>query len=245
MNIIISPSPELLGERAACRAAESLNRAIAEKGAARVLFSTGASQFEMFKALVKQEVDWKRVTMFHLDEYCGLPEDHPASFRKYLMERFISQVSIGACHLVDGSEAGIEALNAAVTEAPIDLGLIGVGENGHVAFNDPPADFETEEPYIVVTLDEACKRQQVREGWFASVEDVPKTAVTMSVRQIMKCAEIISCVPHAVKADAVAAMVNGPLSNMVPASILKTHPNVSLYLDKESSAKIKRFNGEP
>jgi len=134
MNIIISPSPEILGEQAACRAAETLNRVISEKGAARVLFSTGASQFEMFKALVEQKVDWKRVTMFHLDEYCGLPEDHPASFRKYLRERFISQVPVGAFYLVDGNAASIEALNAAVTAAPIDLGMIGVGENGHIAF---------------------------------------------------------------------------------------------------------------
>ena len=238
MNIIIAPSPEILGEQAALRAAETLNRVISEKGAARVLFSTGASQFDMFKALVRQQVDWKRVTMFHLDEYCGLPDDHPASFRKYLRERFISQVPIGACYLVDGCESGIEALNAAVTAAPVDLGMIGVGENGHIAFNDPPADFETEEPYIIVTLDEKCKRQQVREGWFATIEDVPKTAVTMSVKQIMKCAEIISCVPHTVKAEAIAAMVNGPLSNMLPASMLMTHPNATLYLDKESSAKI-------
>ena len=238
MEIRIASTPELLDASAARHAAWLLNQAIAERGQARLLLSTGASQFETLKALVKEPVQWDKVTMFHLDEYVGLPETHIASFRKYLKERFISQVPLKAAYLVDGTESGIAGVTAALREAPIDVGLIGIGENSHIAFNDPPADLDTKEAYIIVNLDDRCKRQQVGEGWFATVDDVPKQAVSMTVYQILKCRTILSCVPHAVKADAVYKALYAPQDAMTPAAHLRSHPDWTLYIDRESAAKI-------
>lgn len=218
-----------------------LNRAIAEKGKARLLMSTGASQFDTIEALRDADVEWDKVEMFHLDEYIGLPETHPASFRKYLKERFLSYVDIRKAHLVNpdnGVEPALELLTREVRAGEIDLGLIGIGENAHIAFNDPPADFETKEAFLVVNLDEACKKQQMREGWFATIEDVPKQAISMSVYQIMQCKTILSCVPYAAKADAVKKTLESDLTNQVPATMLKTHSNFHLFLDKDSAAKV-------
>ena len=238
MEIRIASTPELLGQSAAHHAARLLNQAIAERCEARLLLSTGASQFEALAALVREPVQWDRVTMFHLDEYVGLPETHIASFRKYLKERFISQVPLKAAYLVDGTEAGIAAVTQALREAPIDVGLIGIGENAHIAFNDPPADLDTRDAYIIVNLDERCKRQQVGEGWFATVEEVPKQAVSMTVYQILQCRTILSIVPHAVKAEAVYKALYAPQDAMTPAAQLRSHPDWTLYIDRPAAEKI-------
>jgi len=231
--------------RAAARqAAQALRAAIAERGGARIIAATGASQFEFLDALTgAPEIDWKRVEMFHLDEYVGLPLSHPASFRRYLRERLIDKTGMSQFHLLDAETdaAGVaDRVGREVARAPIDVAFVGIGENGHLAFNDPPADFETERPYLIVTLDEACRRQQVGEGWFASIDDVPSQAVSMSVRQILKSREIVCVVPDARKAEAVRACFEGPISAMAPASILRTHANAVVYLDRESASLLAR-----
>ncbi len=238
MELRICENPVHLGEQAAKYTAEILRNAIREKGEARIVLSTGASQFDTIKSLVEQDVDWSRVEMFHLDEYVGLPETHVASFRKYLKERFIEKISpLKAYHLVDGTPEGIPALTRELRRAPIDVGLIGIGENGHIAFNDPPADFDTKEAYIVVNLNETCKKQQMGEGWFPTIDDVPKQAVSMTVYQIMQCERIVSCVPYAVKAQAVYDTLTQETNNLVPATILKEHKDFVLFADRDSAAK--------
>lgn len=243
MNITInvSPTPQELGTRAATVIAQLLNDAIAKQGSARLILSTGASQFETLDALVKLDVAWEKVEMFHLDEYVGLPESHIASFRKYLKERFVSKLPLKAAHFVNGEgdvAANIEALTKELRQAPVDVGVIGIGENGHIAFNDPPADFETDAAYKVVTLDERCRRQQVGEGWFAAVDDVPKQAITMCVKQIMACRHIVTAVPHGVKAEAVFNTITRPVTPEVPATMLKTHPDWHLFIDDASAAQL-------
>jgi glucosamine-6-phosphate deaminase len=241
MKIIVLSSSEELGRMAACHTADILRKCITSKGKARLLLSTGASQFDTLKALVREDVDWSKVEMFHLDEYIGLPEEHPASFRKYLKERFLEKVGVKKAYLIDGEhdiENSIREIGFEVSKEPIDIALIGIGENAHIAFNDPPADFDTEQPFIIVNLDETCKRQQVREGWFGSVEEVPKQAISMSVRQIMKSNCIISCVPGMVKAPAIKATLESPVTNQIPATILKTHGNYTLYLDRDSASWV-------
>ncbi len=237
MEIRICKDRVALGKSAAAFVAEGLRRIIAQKGEARIALSTGASQFDTLAHLIEEDVPWDKVEMFHLDEYVNLPESHPASFRKYLKEKFTTKVTLKAVHFVDGTEENRVALCQEIAKAPIDIGLIGIGENAHIAFNDPPADFDTEEPYIVVDLNDTCKRQQVGEGWFATMDDVPKQAVSMSVRQIMKCRQVVSCVPYAVKADAVKRTLAEPLSNNTPATMLKTHPDFILYVDADSAAE--------
>ena len=241
MEIRICKDPDALGKSAAKFVAEALREIINEKGSARIALSTGASQFDTLKHLVTLDVDWSRVEMFHLDEYVDLPQSHPASFRKYLKVRFVAKlpVSLKKAHFVDGTKEGITALTREITSAPIDIGLIGIGENTHIAFNDPPADFETEESYIVVDLDEACRRQQLGEGWFATLEDVPKQAVSMTVSQIMKCKMIVSCVPYAVKASAVYKTLKmNETTPTVPATKLKEHKSFTLYLDLDSAKEV-------
>lgn len=235
MKLEINNNAKINGESAAKCAARLLNRAIRKNGEARLLVSTGASQFEMFETLIKTDVDWSKVEMFHLDEYIDLPYEHPASFRKYLTERFINHVSLKAAYLVNNN---IPYLTEKINEKEIDVGLIGIGVNGHIAFNDPPANFATDEAYIVVDLDEKCKMQQVGEGWFENLDAVPKQAVSMSVKQIMKCKHIISVVPHEVKAEAVYNTLTQPLSNMVPATMLKQHKDWRLYIDINSAKLI-------
>ena len=240
MKIFVNETPEELGENAALAIADVLREAIRKKGEARIVLSTGASQFSTISALIKQDVDWARVTMFHLDEYIGLPESHPASFRKYLKERFTSHVPLGAAFFVDGEAdptETIKSLTGSIQKAPIDVGVIGIGMNAHIAFNDPPADFVTKESYMIVNLDEECKMQQVGEGWFATPADVPKRAITMTPYQIMSCERIISPVPYVVKAQAIKRTLESPGSDpMIPATLLKTHKNFSLYLDKDSAS---------
>jgi len=242
MRINVFDNSAELGQVAAKYCAEIINEAITRKGKARIVLSTGASQFDTIQALIETNVDWSKVEMFHLDEYIGLPESHPASFRKYLKERFLSKVNIAKAYLVDGEDDPqkvIAHLTAEIRKEPIDLGVIGIGENAHIAFNDPPADFGTEEAYICVTLNDTCKQQQVREGWFATIDDVPQLAISMSVHQIMQCRRIISCVPYAVKAKAIKDTLESPLTNMVPATMLRKHPDWSLFLDKDSASLIQ------
>lgn len=238
MEIRVCKDKVALGKSAAEYTATLLNKAIEEKGSARIILSTGASQFDTITALTETDVDWSKVEMFHLDEYVDLPETHIASFRKYLKERFTSKVNLKAAHFVDGTREGIAKLTEELRKAKVDVGLIGIGENAHIAFNDPPADFNTKDAYIVVDLDEKCKKQQVGEGWFATVDDVPKQAVSMTVYQIMQCETIVSCVPYAVKADAIENTLKNDVTNTIPATIMKTHENFVLYADSESFAQV-------
>ncbi len=241
MKIVLSETPQELGSRAAGFTAQKLNQAIAKKGSARLLMSTGASQFETIAALVKEQVDWSRVEVFHLDEYIGLPVTHPASFRKYIRERFEDLAHPKKVHYVE-TEGDVKANIAALTEqlrsAPIDAALIGIGENAHIAFNDPPADFNTTDAYIIVNLDERCRAQQCGEGWFATPDDVPAQAVSMSVYQIMQSDCIISCVPHAVKAQAIKATLENGLTPTVPATMLKEHADFTLFVDRASASSV-------
>jgi glucosamine-6-phosphate deaminase len=244
MEISISADSAELGKRAAGLISQKLNDIIKEKGEVSMVVSTGSSQFEMFQVLVKENVDWQRVEIFHLDEYIGLPLTHIASFRKYLYERFINLVPVKKFHSVDvegNIPEQIMNLTSELHKGPVDLGLIGIGVNGHIAFNDPPADFNTNDAYIVVKLDKQCKLQQVNEGWFKTLEDVPDEAVSMSVWQIMQCRTIISVVPHRVKAYAVTKTLTSKLSNNVPATILKQHPDWHLFLDQNSASGIITF----
>lgn len=245
MNIQILENPHELGVAAGKEAAAHIKKAIAENGEANVILATGASQFETLKQLVSETgIDWSKVTMFHLDEYIGLPESHNASFRKYLRERFLDLVPpLKASYLINGEvdpEAEADRLGRLIGEHPIDVALVGIGENGHLAFNDPPADFDTENPYLVVNLDGPCRAQQYNEGWFASVDDVPLQAISMSVRQIMKSAHIICSVPDARKAQAVKNSLEQEVSNQFPASILQQHTSCSFYLDKESAKLLSK-----
>lgn len=237
MKITKSRTPEELGAAAAKLTAEKIRTAIRENGEARIVLSTGASQFETLSALVKEDVDWSKVEMFHLDEYVNLSEEHPASFRKYLKERFIGIVHPKAAFLVDGNhpEEAISFLTEEITKKPIDVALIGVGENAHIAFNDPPADFDTKESYIIVNLDEKCRNQQIGEGWFATMNDVPTQAISMTPYRIMQSKTIISAVPHAVKANAIKLMMENEKTNMVPATLLKEHPDYYLFVDEKSA----------
>jgi len=227
---------------AARHAAQALRIAIGARGDARIVAATGASQFDFLEALTAApDIDWTRVEMFHLDEYVGLPIDHPASFRKYLLERLIRKTGMTRYHLLDGEHDAArvaEHVGQEIGRTPVDVAFVGIGENGHLAFNDPPADFVTDRPYVIVTLDAACRRQQVGEGWFASVAEVPSEAVSMSVRQILKSREIICVVPDARKAQAVKACIDGEVSPMAPASILRTHANATIYLDRDSAALL-------
>lgn len=243
MEIKVFADKQAMASRAAEHAAQLLRDAISKNGSARIVAATGASQFEFLEHLTSAPgIDWVKVEMFHLDEYVGLPMSHPASFRKYLLERLIKPAGIAKYHLLDGEEDPqkvCEQVGVELSRAPIDMAFVGIGENGHLAFNDPPADFETAEPYIVVQLDEACRKQQLGEGWFASLEAVPSTAISMSIQQIVKAREILCIVPDARKADAVRdCLGDDAVSPQHPASALKPHSKVTVYLDSDSAAKL-------
>jgi glucosamine-6-phosphate deaminase len=244
MNIKICDSKNALGQSAAEKGAEHISEAIRKNGHATIIVATGASQFEMLEALTRNDLDWSKVTAFHLDEYIGLPANHPASFRKYLKERFVDRVPLKQFHYINGEKDPVKECKRVgdlILGHQVDVAFIGIGENGHLAFNDPPADFDTEEPYIVVQLDLACRRQQFGEGWFPTLEEVPDVAISMSVKQIMKSRHIICTVPDARKAEAVKHVLEGRVTPDVPASILKIHPAVSLFLDKGSTSLLRRF----
>ena len=246
MNVNISDSAAMLGEQAGKKAAELINNTIREKGQANIILATGASQFETLSTLIKENVDWSKVVMFHLDEYIGLPESSPASFRKYLKERFIAKVPpLKAIYLIDGEGDPVdecERLNEIIENHPIDVALVGIGENGHLAFNDPPADFDIDIPYIIVTLDRDCRQQQFNEGWFRSIEEVPSQAISMSVKQICKSSHIICSVPDNRKARAVKNSLEEKVNSLVPASILQLHQDCTFYLDRLSASLLMRHN---
>jgi glucosamine-6-phosphate deaminase len=232
-----------MGKAAAGQAAAAIRRAIMDHGKARIIAATAASQKEFLEALTRTpEIDWRLVEAFHLDEYIGLPVTHPGSFRKMLLEQLVNKTGIVNYHLLDGDGDTADVVRRAsesLAAEPVDIAFLGIGENGHLAFNDPPADFETESPYLVVTLDEACRRQQVGEAWFSDITEVPRQALSMSVRQILKAKEIIAVVPGSQKAQAIAACFNGEVSPMAPASILRTHSNATVYLDKDSATLLE------
>jgi glucosamine-6-phosphate deaminase len=238
-----------MSRAAARQAADVLRSAIAANGRARMIAATGASQFDFLEALTASpDVDWQAVELFHLDEYVGLSIDHPASFRRYLLERLIDKTSIPRFHFLDAerdADGAARTVGRELSAAPIDVAFVGIGENGHLAFNDPPADFDTDAPYLVVTLDEACRRQQVGEGWFPSLEAVPAQALSMSIRQIMKAKAIICVVPDARKAAAVKASLEGEIGPNVPASILRRHEDVTVYLDRDSAGQLEEKTRGP
>ena len=243
MVINITKDAVELGKLAGKAAAETIQKAIEEKGYANVILATGTSQFETLNQLVSEKgVDWSKVVMFHLDEYIELPVTHLASFRKYLKERFLEKVpSLKAVYLINGEsnpEEECNRLGELINQHPIDVALVGIGENGHLAFNDPPADFSTQEPYLVVQLDELCRQQQLAEGWFDSLEEVPAKAISMSIHQIMKSKNIICSVPDKRKAQAVKNCLEHSPSQLNPASILQRHPNCRFYFDQTSSALL-------
>lgn len=244
MRISSFSTREAAGVAAARFGAERLRDTLRERGEANVIVATGASQFEMLAALLAEpDIAWEAVTFFHLDEYVGLPETHPASFRKYLRERLHQRLRVPprAFHYINGNDDAVvecRRLGQLLAAHPIDVCFAGIGENAHLAFNDPPADFETTEPYLVVGLDEACRRQQLGEGWFSSLEEVPPEAISMSIAQILKSQCIVITAPDARKARAVKASVEGPVTPDVPASILQRHPDTHLYLDASSAALL-------
>lgn len=243
MKIRIFEDKVSLGNAAAQQAAGAIRQAISEHGRARVVAATGVSQFAFLEALTQAPgIDWRKIELFHLDEYIGLPITHPASFRKFLLERLVNKTGITSFHALDGDSPDpaqvARRVGQELNAAPVDVAFVGIGENGHLAFNDPPADFATEEPYLIVDLDAACRRQQVGEGWFATLDDVPRQAISMSVRQILKAREIIAVAPEARKAAAVKACVEGDITPLAPASILRTHGNTTLYLDRNSASQL-------
>ena len=239
MKVKVFETAEQVGAAAAKQAAAKLNEVIAEKGSARLLLSTGASQFTFFESFVKENVDWSKVEMFHLDEYVGISDDHPASFKKYLLERFINKVNPGKYHLLSGQgnpDETIARVSAALAERKVDLGLIGIGENGHIAFNDPPADFDDQRFYKVVTLSDTCIQQQLHEGWFENEDAAFKQAMSMTCSKIMDCETIISVVPYKVKAQAIVDTLTREKTVDVPATLMKEHKDVTVYCDKDSAS---------
>ncbi|MDQ2856790.1 MAG: glucosamine-6-phosphate deaminase [Acidobacteriota bacterium] len=244
MKVAVFDSRSRLADAAADEAGSIIRSAIGERGAAYLIAATGASQFEFLDALVRQpNIDWRQTAFFHLDEYVGLSEAHPASFRRYLRERIVDRVQPGAFHFLNGDapdpRAECRRVGELISRQTIDAAFVGIGENGHLAFNDPPADFETEEPYLIVDLDAACRQQQVGEGWFASVADVPSQAISMSIQQILKATNVLCVVPDSRKAKAVRDCLELEVTPLHPASILQRHAQTTVYLDSESAALLK------
>ena len=248
MQLFLCADKAELGQRAAADGAALIQKAIESDGKASIIVATGASQFEMLQNLVRADLDWSRVTAFHLDEYVGMAKTHPASFRKYLQERFLDELPqpLAAFYPVNGDapDAAAECarLNAIIARHDISVAFAGIGENGHLAFNDPPADFQIEDPYLVVNLDEDCRRQQMGEGWFPTLADVPQQAISMSIRQIMKARAVLCSVPDSRKAAAVKACVEGAVSPDAPASILQNHANAAIYLDPNSASLLQKVS---
>jgi glucosamine-6-phosphate deaminase len=246
MKIVVASDVQTMGQQAARDGAAKLRDAIAARGKANIILATGSSQFSMLASLQNERrIPWQKVSIFHLDEYVGLPASHPASFRKYLRDRFINELPVSPreFYAIDAETdptAEAERLSAVIAENAIDVAFVGIGENGHLAFNDPPADFETEVPYLVVQLDEACRQQQLGEGWFPTLEAVPKQAISMSCRQILKSKSIICTVPDRRKAKVVRDAVEGPITPAAPASILQRHTDVTLYLDPQAAELLKK-----
>jgi len=244
MEVVVSSSAEELGKESARMGANAIRAAISERGEASIIVATGVSQFATLAALLTEpDIDWTKVTGFHLDEYIGLPVSHPASFRGYLKKRLVDLVPLAEFHYIDGegdAQAECDRLSDIICQHDIAVAFIGVGENGHLAFNDPPADFETERPYLIVDLDHDCRRQQSGEGWFATFDDVPRQAISMSVQQILKSRTIICCALEDRKAVAVQAAIEGPITPDLPTSILQQHPSTTIFLDQAAAARLER-----
>ena len=244
MHLHIFPDRKSLASTVAGQGATAIRRAIARHGIARIVAASAASQIEFLEALIAEPgIEWSRVELFHLDEYIGLPPTHPASFCRFLQERLVAKTGIPVRHFLFGDKDPakvIRDVNQAIRRAPIHVAFVGIGENGHLAFNDPPANFATEEPFIIVELDEACRQQQVGEGWFSSLDEVPKHAISMSVRQVLKAEEILAIVPGPQKASAIQICMEGPISPAAPASILRTHNDAAIYLDRDSAARLSQ-----
>ncbi|MEQ4714071.1 glucosamine-6-phosphate deaminase [Providencia alcalifaciens] len=243
MDIIISENKQILGKQASRAGAYVIQKALSEKSEIAIIVATGASQFEMLEHLIDEDIDWSRITIFHLDEYIGLDEGHPASFRRYLQERLVNKLPslhqfIGVNGSAKNIDEEIQRLNQVIRQYEIDVCFAGIGENGHLAFNDPPADFSISSPYIVVNLDDACRKQQLGEKWFSQLEDVPKQAISMSIMQILRSKTLILSVPDLRKSIAVKNTVEGEITNQVPASIVQQHNNCYLFLDKDSASLL-------
>ncbi len=249
MRISIHPDKNLLGQAAAEEGAQAIRAAINASGFATITVATGASQFEMLDSLVSKNIDWSRVTVFHLDEYVGIAPDHPASFRGYLADRFVDRIGrLKTFVPVNGDAVDIDdevaRLNGLISQRSVDVCFAGIGENCHLAFNDPPADFETQAPYIVTELDDACRRQQLAEGWFSTLDEVPARAISMSIQQIMKARKLVLSVPDARKAEAVRNAVEAEISNRYPASICQRHADAALHLDPPAASLLSANSAE-
>lgn len=243
LKIEVYNNTEELGKAAAISVANKLNDAISEKGFANLILATGASQFQFLEHLQKQKIDWKRITVFHLDEYLGMPVTHPASFCKYLKERILDKVQPEKVYYLEGDATEIEETVAnyetLLKNHPVDVACIGIGENGHIAFNDPPvADFNDPKLVKIVELDEACRKQQLGEGWFPTFEDVPTHALSLTIPAILSSKHISCVVPDERKAEAVFNTINAEISTACPATILRTHSDTILFLDKNSASKL-------
>ncbi|MFD1090569.1 glucosamine-6-phosphate deaminase [Providencia vermicola] len=247
MNITISDTKHALGEKASKAGAQAIKQAMREKSEIAIIVATGASQFEMLDCLIKEDIDWSRVTIFHLDEYIGLDETHPASFRRYLQERLVDKLPMLHQFIgVNGSAADIgkeiQRLNEIIAQYEIDVCFAGIGENAHLAFNDPPADFHATSAYLVVNLDEDCRRQQLGEKWFASLDEVPKQAISMSIPQIMRSKSLILSIPDLRKAMAVKNTLEGEITPRVPASIVQNHAQCQIFLDQDSASLLSKID---
>lgn len=246
MRVQVLDTAKEMAARAARDGAAAIRKAIDEKGEATIVLATGASQMEMLSALTAEVIDWSRVTAYHLDEYCGIDRDHPVSFRRYMKERFVDQLpALKSFTWINADaedlDAELQRLGDAIERASVDVAFIGIGENGHLAFNEPPADFGAPAPYILVTLDRVSRQQQVNEGWFESIEQVPETAISMSLRQILKAKTIVCTVPDTRKAGAVRAAIEGEIHEACPASILRVHADTNLYLDRAAASDLRFF----
>ena len=246
LNVAIYDEPISMGKASADFVEERLTEAIEQNGTANLILATGASQFSFLEALKEREIDWQHITVFHLDEYKGISDQHPASFRKYLKERILDEVMPKKIFFLNGDakdlEEEMETYSIALRAHPIDLACIGIGENGHIAFNDPHvADFNDPKLVKLVNLDDACRNQQLGEGWFATFEDVPEQALTLTITAIMRCKAISCVVPDERKANAVYNTLYGKVSTNCPASILRTHTNAKLFLDNSSASMIQRL----
>jgi len=249
MYVRIFDTKQEMGKAAAEKAANILADEIQKKGKAVFVAASAASQFEFLESLVSMSgADWSTTVMFHLDEYIGIPETHPASFRKYLKERLVNKVQPGTVYFIEGDtkdpKVECQRLNEIISGYKVDAAFIGIGENGHLAFNDPPADFTTKDPYIIVELDKASRGQQVDEGWFATLDEVPRQAISMSIVQIMKSRNIICTVPDSRKAQAVKNVLEGAISPANPASILRKHEHMFMFLDKHAAKLLESGDKE-
>jgi glucosamine-6-phosphate deaminase len=244
LRVRVFPDPRALAAAAAADASAHLRDAIAARGVAHAMFATGNSQFEFLDALVLDDtIDWTSVIGFHMDEYVGIGANHPASFRRYLRERLVERVPFAAFHFLEGDAVDVDAecerYSTLLRDHPLDLCCLGIGENGHLAFNDPPvADFDDPLDVKVVELDEACRRQQVGEGHFPDIPTVPTHAITVTIPALLRASTVLAIVPEARKAEPVRRTLEGPISTACPATILRRQRHATLYLDVDSASGL-------